>query len=733
MKQKQIFFYPFITVVLLLSSITMSCLGPKNLVTKQEQKPTYDFVGDAKNGWKLVRQDSLWGYISEDGKQVIPPLFSWSTDFTDEMALVRDARGYGYINKQGQLLRRVIALHAHSFSEGLAAIQIDGKWGYINRKGKTVIKPQFDWAMPFRENRAEVSIGQRTGYIDKNGELIIPAIFQDASPFKNGLAIVRKDFQFGMIDTLGNVVLPITYEEIEPWQSDFYRLTVRSPDAGSRRFGLADAHGIQLLDTLYSHIDLQEDQYLRVKRDDYYGLFDRKGQLIVPLEYTYLGRLSAGRYMLAEQDDQWGALDTLGNVLLPFHYRSLADATAGRIWGEKDSDYILLDDQFKEIKRFGTYNKVYAFSNGYAVVRTPDTSEYYGNRYGYVDRLGNEVVPPQFQGGAGAVTPYGIAVVGKQAHGIVRQYLYNIHDGALVDEQRYSSLERFGPLLFNSYGDFISVKTGKPIDNFPYQSIQPFGGERTDLAIARQDGKQGVIDTELSELLPINYEWISPLQNGRMKVKKNGRWGYADEQFRIRIPTVYTDGTDFRDSRLTEVTQDEKKGIIDPDGFEVIPPRYSEILFDEANNRIYAEKDDGIDIYSRHGQLVRATDLEYIGFFGRTNYVSFRQNGKLGFMDYDFNILHDATLDARGSFYDGLAWVAQDGKGGYINEKFQLVIPFQFDDVENFANGLAKVKKQGREYYINTRGEEVIPTEAELNKRNEKKEKRMRGWIDFSS
>ena len=31
----------------------MSCLGPKNLVTKQEQKPTYDFVGDAKNGWKL--------------------------------------------------------------------------------------------------------------------------------------------------------------------------------------------------------------------------------------------------------------------------------------------------------------------------------------------------------------------------------------------------------------------------------------------------------------------------------------------------------------------------------------------------------------------------------------------------------------------------------------------------------------------------------------------------------
>src|SRR5690606_7744374 len=86
-----------------------------------------------------------------------------------------------------------------------------------------------------------------------------------------------------------------------------------------------------------------------------------------------------------------------------------------------------------------------------------------------------------------------------------------------------------------------------------------------------------VIDTELSELLPINYEWISPLQNGRMKVKKNGRWGYADEQFRIRIPTVYTDGTDFRDSRLTEVTQDEKKGIIDPDGFEVIPPRYSDV------------------------------------------------------------------------------------------------------------------------------------------------------------
>lgn len=720
---------------LLLSSCVMTaCFGPKNLVTKQKDIPSYDFVGDTLNGWALVRQDSLWGYVSETKTRVIRPMFLWATDFVDGMALARDEHGYRYINRQGKILRRIKAPRAYSFAEGLAPVQIKDKWGYIDRKGKIVIKPQFDWAMPFQENRAAVCIGQREGYINPAGELVIPAIFEETQVFNNGVAVVRKDFRFGMIDTLGNFVFPNHFDDIKLWEKDFYRLSVysRATDRVSR-FGLADSHGKLLLDTQYVAIDRHAQDYIRVKRDNLFGLFDRRGNETIPIEHTHLGAIAEEDFTVAKKQGQWALLDMQGNYLLPFDNQTIIGASDGRIWVLRDSSFILLDEQFREIKRFRQYNRVYPFSNNYAAVSIKDTSVYDGNLYGYIDRDGNEVVAPQYDGGTGAVNPYGISIVGKKSYEIVGEYLFNIHDKALVDDQRYSSLKRFGSVLFNSHGAFLSSRTGKPIVDFPYQSIQPLGGDRQDLAVVRWEKNIGLIDTSLTELLPVEYTHIGAVHRGRMKIKQNGRWGFADEHYRIRIPIIYDDATYFGDANLTEVTQDQKKGVIDRYGREIIPPLYTRISFDPSCTRIYAEKSEGIDIYNNQGRLLQATDFQYTGFYGRKNHVAFRQDGLMGFMDYDFNILLEPEFERIGPFYDGLAWVVLKDRGGYINERFELVIPVQFENLDNFALGLAKVKNDGREYYINTQGEEVIPTEAELDERNSELERRKRGWIDFSS
>lgn len=711
-----------------------ACFGPKNLVTKQKDIPQYDFVGDTLNGWALVRQDSLWGYVSEAGTRVIRPMFLWATDYTDGMVLARDEHGYRYINNQGKLLRRIKVPRAYSFAEGMAPVQIKDKWGYIDRKGKIVIKPQFDWAMPFQGNRAAVSVGLRKGYINPSGQLVIPAIFEEAQPFKNGIAVVRKDHQFGMIDTLGNFVLPNHFDEVKPWETDFYRLGLYSEATGRiSRFGLTDTHGKLRLDTQYVAIDLHTQDYIRVKRDSLYGLLDLQGDEIIPIKYSYLSVIHEMDFIVAEKDGQWGFLDMQGNELLPFQYHLPINAYEGRIWVHRDSSSILLDEQFREIKRFHNYNRVYPFSNGYAAVSIKDTSAYYGNLYGYIDRVGNEVVAPQFDGGAGDVNRYGISIVGKKSHDIVGQFLFNIHDKALVDGLRYYNLKRFGSLLYNNHGTFLSSRTGKPIEDFPYQSIQPLEGDRQDLAAARSEKNVGLIDTSLRQLLPLKFADINASHEGRMKIKQNDHWGFADEQYRIRIPMIYDDASYFRYANLTEVTQDQKTGVIDRYGREIIPLLYSRISFDPSCDRIYAEKSDGIDIYNQDGRLLQATDFEYLGFYGRKNFVTFRQSGLVGFMDYDFNVLLEPEFEGVGAFYDGLAWVALNGQGGYIDDEFRLVIPIQFEGIEDFALGLAHVKKDGREYYINTTGEEVIPTEAEIQRRDQEIKRRRIGWVDFSS
>lgn len=732
-KNKSLYYRLFAIGLLVSSGLLTSCFGPKNLVTQKRAISQYDFIGDTVDGWALVRQDSLWGFVSEEGSRTIRPMFLWATDFTDGMALAEDKWGYRYINRQGKLLRRVKAPHAYSFSEGLAPIQIKDKWGYINRKGKMEIKPQFDWAMPFRENRAEVAVGLRRGFIDKSGQFIVPAIYEETSAFKNGLAIVRKDFRYGLIDTLGNFVLPNHFDEIKSWEAGFYRLGVFDPTIGRvNKFGLTDANGKLLLDTQYSAIDLLAQHYLRAEKGNLYALYDLKGKEIIPMEYTYLDAMPASNFLYAQRDGLWTFLDMRGQPMLPFDNQLLISRSEERIWIARDSLSILMDDQFREISRFSKYNRVYPFSNGYAAVSMKDTSVYEGNLYGYIDREGNEVVAPQFDGGVGYVNAYGISVVGKKSYGIIRDHLFDIKTGLLVNEEEYTNLKRFGPLFFTNYGDFLSQKTGFEVQDFPYLSIQPLR-DRPDLAVVRQERKVGLIDTSLTELLPVEFEDIKNSYHGRMQVKKDDKWGFADEQYRIRIPMRYDDAYYFRYPMLTEVTENKKKGVIDRYGREIISMHYDYIYFDALSDRIYAEKSDGIDVFDQEGRLLYVSDFEYLGFYGRKPYVVFRQSGKTGFMDYDFNILLKPTYDRVGSFYNELAFVVLNGKGGYINERLELVLPVEFEQFDNFAIGIAKVKKDGRQYYINTQGEEVTPTDDELDKRDAEIERRKSGWIDFSS
>lgn len=731
-------YYRFLMIAFVVSSsLLTSCIGPKNLVTQQSRTLHYDYIGDTLDSWALVRKDSLWGYVSDDGKKLIKPAFLWATDFADGMALTQDKRGYRYLNRQGKLIRRIKAQHAYAFAEGLAAVEIKGKWGYINNNGKKVIKPQFDWAEPFREGLAAVAIGLKKGYINKVGELTIPAIYEEAHPFKNGGAVIRKDLKWGMIDTLGNLILPNKYDQIEPWETDYYRLGVYNPAVDRvNSFGLADASGKLLLHPVYDAIDPVKDQYIRVKKDTLTGLFDRQGKVVIPMEYTFLGFISEEGILAASKNGKWGFLNIDGSTAHPFIYKeSKMGFREGRTWAYKDSTDILLDDQFRVIKKFTKYNKISPFSNGYATVAVKDSSDYYSSLYGFIDRNGNEVIAPQFDGGAGDINPYGIAVVGKKEYGIVREFLFDIKSKALVDGTKYSGLERFGrQLLFNSYGDFIAAKTGKPIADFPYENLIPLKyGERKNWAKVYRNGKIGLIDSTLVELLPPEYDDIRSIYNGRIEIKKNKYWGYADEQFRIRIPFIYNDVEDFRHPMLTKVVKDKKKGGINRYGQVVIPLNYNQITFDFACDRVYAEYNDGIDIYDREGRLLLATDFGYIGQYGRNNYISYRQDGKLGFMDYNFKVLYAPEFDGYGLFYEGLAWVAVNGKGGYINKEFQLIIPIQFESIESFAHGLAKVKKDGREYYINTKGEEVIPTEAQLEEREKEIERRKQGWFEFSS
>jgi hypothetical protein len=175
----------------------------------------------------LVSVGGKKGYIDESGKLVINPQWDSAYRFADGRALVcvgecdfehtlghsyskgadlEQTFKYGYIDENGKMVINPIYEDAGNFSEGLAAVCAgagcylgtnnkgkEKKWGFIDRQGNTVIPPQFASASEFHEGFASVSVGGKGGYIDKNGRFIINPQFASTFNFENGVAAVCVD------------------------------------------------------------------------------------------------------------------------------------------------------------------------------------------------------------------------------------------------------------------------------------------------------------------------------------------------------------------------------------------------------------------------------------------------------------------------------------------------------------------------------------------------------------
>lgn len=708
----------------------------------QRQVPVsgnYDFEGSRADGWSLIRRDSQWGHLSRKGKERwLPPSVSWADDFSNGMALVRKGDYYAYVNKEGHILKGLRPKIAYPFSEGLAAIDTAGKWGYIDQNGRLKIAARFDWARPFSEGRATVSLGNKRGYINRRGQLAILPQFEEACPFKNGVAIVRKNRRYGLIDRNGRVLQPPIYYKIELWQQDFYRLSLLHPKTHLVEIhGLADAGGRLLLDTIYQEISLIQSKYIKVKKDSLTGYFSRKGKVLIPMIYKNLGFVSPEGFLAARRDEKWGFIDIRGRQKLPFDYDDCRMGfSEGRSWVLKDSCFLLLDNKMRVLRRCPQFSTVFYFNNGYAIVGKKDSAGRPEDRvYGFVDRQGIERIPARFQT-AWPFNSDGLSVVGIREEGITAQYLINTRNQLLNKDRSYFSLEQFGGLIYSPGHSDKGLQYADSNGFHPhpvYTQLIPLRyGERTDLARVFQGHLEGLLDTSLQLRLPIAYDVIHSMHQGRMALRKDGKWGYADERFQIRIPFGFDKAEDFAYG-LAVVYLGKKTGVINRKGQWIVPATFSDLHVDFGSDRIFAELHDSTYVYDNQGRLLLATPHEYIGYFGNQGYTFFRENKKLGFLDYNLKVICAPQYDGAGHFYDGRAWVANNNKGGYINEQFKLVIPLQFDSIEDFALGFTKVKKGDRQYYINADGKEVFPDETTVKAREAELERRKKGWIDFSS
>ena len=200
-----------------------------------------------------------------------------------------------------------------------------------------------------------------------------------------------------------------------------------------------------------------------------------------------------------------------------------------------------------------------------------------------------------------------------------------------------------------------------------------------------QDSKEGAkylkkINNLLYNHYPDKYDNVWQPKEELARAKKDGKYGYIDDNGKVIIPFEYEYGEDFNEGLAIvwkgykEFKSDYFKcGYIDKTGKEVIPIKYD-----------YAEN-------FKNG-IAKVTENRKNFFINKTGKVIIP-------FEYDY----------ADSFSEGLAVVKKNGKYGYLNKTGKEVIPFVYNDADSFSEGLAAVKKNGKWIYIDKTGKVIIP------------------------
>ncbi|MBM9576238.1 WG repeat-containing protein [Leptospira sp. 201903070] len=146
--------------------------------------------------------------------------------------------------------------------EPFSSFEENGKYGFKDSKGNVAIKPQYSFSYDFDENGVTFVFGNgEWSCIDeKNRVLLNPFLFDNGpDPFLGGLARFKENHKIGFFDPQCNKIIPALFDFAFPFEED---LTLVCLGCKSVKLG--------------EHSKIEGGEY---------GLIDKKGNIIVPIEY----------------------------------------------------------------------------------------------------------------------------------------------------------------------------------------------------------------------------------------------------------------------------------------------------------------------------------------------------------------------------------------------------------------------------------------------------------------
>ena len=286
------------------------------------------------------------------------------------------------------------------------------------------------------------------------------------------------------------------------------------------------------------------------------------------------------------------------------------------------------------------------------------------SKFGYIDKIGRLVIPPQFD------TP-GDFTDGLAAVEVDGKYIFIDKQGATVD---------WGiPLQYEYLDDFSEG-----------------------LAAVAIDGKYGYIDRNGTIAITPTFESAEYFSDGLALVMNKSAEGLMYEHYidisgekTLSLPDdrlLYS----FSEGLAQHGVWNEKgnaadEGYIDSTGAEIIPTHFA---FTSAFSDGYAyvkTKEEELGFIDKTGQMVLESTLRFSPQIFTEGLIGVEIDRNFGYLDKTGSIVIEPKFDRVGLFSEGLAPVAIDAKYGFIDKTGEWVIEPRFKEAYSFSEGLAPV------------------------------------------
>lgn len=353
---------------------------------------------------------------------------------------------------------------------------------------------------------------------------------------RDGFIKVRKGGKVGLLFQNGTPCIPLNYDDIDAYTGTFWIVTK------GKYKGIFTYDGKQILPPVYQEITVEwQNNYDKpphfIVKKEKYGLFDSKGNMVVPTEYT----------KIEAKDDHWKL--TKG---YPFEYifnngNTVKDATlADEINGisyRKDDDLIV----------YYTYEKNGLWGlmdgNGHTII-TPQYDQQMSlikyeaenqpikllackdNYYGIIETDNSIVVPFQYK-----------EITRKNYKGLLEletkegKRLYSLAKKCFLTDFNYEKIENKGHyyILTKDYLKTVfDANTELVLFPFKYTSIDcAYEG---DFFIVEKDQQEGVVNSKDEVCIPLDYQYIDPTCNPNLFIiERDNKYGIVN----TKNETVY--------------------------------------------------------------------------------------------------------------------------------------------------------------------------------------------------